>query len=232
MAETKQKATKATETTKKQETPKRVYFKEHECSVLKRDYKAACGMLQAVIDGYNQLGAGEATGTVFRGIIHGKLGPVQSDYLKKMESEIQETTKNTLLASKLKAMVEEPFTQWTGKVSEAMQGVEMRFNGAHDTFPKYLHWEYIQFEDGKVTFNEKAVEDDCSVYLDTEHRKKFYELAEETAKKLTELQKLANESAGGGIPATVINDTLSADFLFHYNEGGEIGLTSEFMELI
>jgi hypothetical protein len=231
MAETKKKATEATKT--KEEAPKRAHFDEFKFGQLKGDYERSLRILQIAVDKYEELGVGKATDKVFRAIIINNLSQVKNEYLEKMESDIQEATKNKVLAAKLREAVDEPFDRFEEKVAEQHRGVQRVFmEGISAGFLRRLNWEYFQFKDGKVTFDEKALEDECSVFVNSESRKKFFKLAEETEKQLQELQQMAKEYAPNGIPAPVMPGSAHKGYLFNYGGGEQIKMDAEWLKAI
>jgi hypothetical protein len=212
MAETKAKA-KATEATKTKESPKRVYFNETVFNASKAIFEPSLGILQSIIDRYEELGAGKPDKKVFQAVLQeGFMQAAKQAYMKKMDADIKETTKNTLLAGKLRTMVEEPFDNWAEKAREARDAVYNLSLGL--VVRTFFDWSYFQFENGKVTYNVKALEDKCSTFADTDNRKKFLDLAEKTEKQLQELQSMAGEYSDVIIPGSAYTG-----YLFNSNSG-------------
>lgn len=233
MAETKQKATEATE---KQEAPERVFFNDLQFKALKRDYEKAREMLQELIDEYEKLGAGKATKKVFQAITlaePGLISEAKEEFMKKINADISETTKNPVLSTKLREMVEEPFDKWAEKIKDTRFGIETLFNKNNSPgIIKHLHWHNLELKNSKVVVNEKAIEDECSTHADTESRKKFLELARDTAKQLQELDNMAKEFAGNGYPARIIPGSAHDGYLFNYTANGNIELFPSFLRSI
>lgn len=227
---------KAPAAKKAEDAPRRVHFNQLQFKDLKRDYERARGILQVLIDKYNELGAGKADEKVLRAITTGgiALENIKKAYMEKMKADVSETTKNPVLAAKLMGVIEEPFDQWAAKAKETRSVVENLFNSGLPTagFVKYLHWHYFQLDNGKVSYDQKALEVDCSIYLDTDNRREFMELAEQTVKQLQKLHQMAKDYASNGYPANIIPGSLEAGYLFNYDDAGDIILSPEWIESI
>lgn len=199
------------------------FFNEELFKAICELHNEALGLFQSIAGSYGTLGIGNITADVMRQIYNWNFSLIEKECLANIEGNLKKLNlTNKVLIDKWREGTEEPFFWFKTKGSITLREIAALRRKYLDI---ELNTDLYSYQNGVVSFSsEDKIREQCTDYVNTDLKRDFLKLTEDTLLKLQALKAILLKNQ--------INSLFGSGNLFSESDTGEIIISKQILGYI